>query len=75
LALFGAFLMTAWPEPPVVQSIRGEHGSAANHQAFANPYYLALPQDLHDPHVNRVGFRVSKNTHAARRHPASAATV
>jgi len=65
--LFGAFLTTAGPEPRAVQSIRGEPGSAANRQAFACPYYLAIPQDLHDPQIKRVGFRVSKNTRAARR--------
>ncbi len=27
-------------------------------------YYLTIPQDLHDPQIKRVGFRVSKNTHA-----------
>jgi len=46
--------MTTWPEPPAVQSIGGEHGSAANRQASANPYYLALPQDLHDPQIRRM---------------------
>src|SRR5271157_5650981 len=66
-ALFGAFFTTAWPEPRAVQSIRGEPGSAANRQAFASPYYLAIPQDLHDPQIKRVGFRVSRNTHAVRR--------
>jgi len=73
LALFGAFLTTARPQPRAVQSIRGEPGSAANRQSFASPYYLAIPQDLHDPQINRVGCRVSKNTRAARRPSAWAA--
>jgi hypothetical protein len=30
-------------------------------------YYLAIPQDLHDPQIKRGGFRVSKNTYTARR--------
>jgi len=63
--LFGAFLTTAGPEPRAVQSIRGELGSAANRQAFASPYYLVIPQDLHDPQIKRVGFRVTQNTHRA----------
>jgi len=71
--LFGAFWTTAGPEPRAVQSIRGEPGSAANRQTFASPYYLAIPQGLHDPQIKRVGFRVSKNTHAARR-PSARAT-
>ncbi len=72
-ALFGAFLTTAGPEPRAVQSIRGEPGSAANRQAFASPYYLAIPQELHDPHFRQIDFRMSKNTRAARRPFASAA--
>jgi len=33
LASFCTFLTTAWTEPRAVQPIRGEPGSAANHQA------------------------------------------
>ena len=33
--------------------------------AVASPYYLAIPQDLHDPQIKWVGFRVSQNTHRA----------
>src|SRR5208337_906229 len=73
LALFCTFLTTAWPQPRAVRSIRGEPGSAANRQAFASPCCLAFPQGLHDPHLRRVGFRVSKTTHAACRLPAWAA--
>ena len=70
MAFFCTFLTTAWPQPGAVRSIRGEPGSAANHQAFASPCCLAFPQGLHDPHLRRVGFRVSKTTHAACRLPA-----
>ncbi len=52
-ALFGAFWTTAGPEPRAVQPIRGEPGSAANRQAFASPYCLAIPRDLHDPQIWR----------------------
>ena len=71
--MFGAFLTTAGPEPRAVQSIGGEPDRAANHQALASPYYLAIPQDLHDPHIKQIDLRVSKNTRAARRPFASAA--
>jgi len=63
--LFGAFLTTAGPEPHAVQSIRGEPGSAKNRQALASPYYPAIPQDLHDPQIRQIDFRVSKNTRHA----------
>ena len=67
MALFCTFLTTAWPEPCAVRSIRGEPASAGNRQSFASSIYLTFPQDLHDPQIRRVGFRVSKTTHAACR--------
>ncbi len=73
MALFCTFLTTAWPEPCAVRSIRGEPASAGNRQSFASSIYLTFPQDLHDPQIRRVGFRVSKTTHAACRLPAWAA--
>src|SRR5271165_929322 len=44
----------------VVRSIPGEPGSTANCQGRARPTDQAIPQDLHDPHIRRVDFRVSK---------------
>ena len=66
-ASFCTFLTTAWPEPRAVQSIRGEPASAANRQAHASPSYSVFPQDLHDPHIRRVGFRVASNIPPRRR--------
>jgi len=40
---------------------------------FPIPYYLAIPQDFHDPQIKRLGSRVSKHTPAARRPSAWAA--
>jgi len=56
---FGTFLTNAWPEARAVRSIRGDPGNATNCQAFANPYYLAFPQGLHDPQTKRLGSCVS----------------
>src|SRR5208282_6126591 len=56
---FGTFLTNAWPEARAVRSIRGDPGNATNRQAFANPYYLAFPQGLHDPQTKRLGSCVS----------------
>jgi len=35
-----------------------------NRQAFASPHYLAIPRDLRYRQIKRVGFVMSKNTHA-----------
>src|SRR5271157_1470797 len=61
------------PEGRALQSFRGEAGIAANRHAFAIPYYVAIPQDFHDPQIKRLGSRVSKHTPAARRPSAWAA--
>jgi len=54
-------------EPRPGRSPPGELGRAADRLACASPHYLAIPQDLHDPHLRRVGFRVAEDTPAARR--------
>ena len=41
---------------------RPKRASAANRQAHASPSCSAFPQDLHDPHIRRVGFGLTSNT-------------
>ena len=59
-----ALLTTVWPEPRPARSTsvnlaRGEPSS------FASLSYLVDPQALHNRHIGRPGFLVSKNTHPA----------
>ena len=58
-----ALLTTAWPEPRPARSTPGEPGRAVKRQAFATLSYLANPQALHNRHIGRPGFLVSRNTH------------
>jgi hypothetical protein len=58
-----AFLTTVGPEPRRTRSTSGEHGRAANRQAFASLSYTANRQVLRDPHIRRPGFLESMNIH------------
>ena len=57
-----ALLTTVWPEPHPARST-SVNLAAANRQAFASLSYLVDPQALHNRHIGRQGFLVSKNTH------------
>ena len=46
-----------------VRSIRGEPGLRANRQAFPSSLYQAILHGLLDRQIERIGFRVSTNTH------------
>jgi len=61
-----ALLTTIWPALLPARSTPGEPGRPANRQAFASSSYPSNPQALHNRHIGRPGFLVSKSTPARR---------